>query len=133
MGTPSNRPTDRRRSSIAARAAAAAVAITLLAACGGDDGAEPEASTTAPAAGGAAGAEVAADGFAFVPPELTVAAGTTVTWTNADAALHTVVGSGLSGELAASGGTFEHTFDEAGSFPYACTIHPSMTGTITVT
>ena len=131
MGTPSHHLPTRHRSSIAARAAAGVVALTLLAACG-DDGAEPEASTTAPAAPGAAAAEVSAEGFAFVPPELTVEAGTTVTWTNADAALHTVVGSGLSGELAASGGTFEHTFDEAGSFSYACTIHPSMTGTITV-
>jgi plastocyanin len=132
MGTPSHHSPTRHRSSITARAAAGVVALTLLAACGGDDATEPEASTTAPPAAGAAAAEVSAEGFAFVPPELTVETGTTVTWTNADAALHTVVGSGLSGELAASGGTFEHTFDEAGSFAYACTIHPSMTGTVTV-
>jgi plastocyanin len=31
-----------------------------------------------------------------------------------------------------SGGTFSHTFTTAGSYPYTCTIHPSMVGTITV-
>ncbi|HEX4936852.1 MAG TPA: hypothetical protein VFV33_26905 [Gemmatimonadaceae bacterium] len=36
-----------------------------------------------------------------------------------------------SGTLAAGVG-FQHTFASAGSFPYHCTIHPSMTGTVTV-
>jgi plastocyanin len=42
---------------------------------------------------------------------------------------------GVAGELAsphisASGGTFVHIFAHAGSFPYHCSIHNSMTGTV---
>ena len=32
----------------------------------------------------------------------------------------------------ATGDTFSHTFDTAGDFPYYCTPHPWMTGTVTV-
>lgn len=37
-----------------------------------------------------------------------------------------------SGNIASGGGQFQHTFANAGSFPYHCTIHPGMTGTVTV-
>jgi plastocyanin len=40
-------------------------------------------------------------------------------------------GSFDSGSLATDA-TFSQTFDAAGTFAYHCTIHPSMTGTITV-
>jgi plastocyanin len=85
----------------------------------------------APAGGDAV--EIA--GFAFGPPELSVAAGTTVTWTNADSFDHTATGrDGVfdSGELA-QGQSFSFTFDTAGTFAYICNIHPSMSGTVTVT
>ena len=64
-----------------------------------------------------------------------MAAGTTVTWTNAGAVIHTTTSSnGLwdSGVLD-SGQTFNFTFTQAGSFPFFCNIHPSMMATITVT
>ncbi len=86
------------------------------------------------AAGGGSGAVTLA-GFAFSPSSLTVKAGTTVTWTNHDGVTHTVTadgGSFDSGHLA-SGATFSRTFATAGTFSYHCAIHPSMTGTITVT
>lgn len=73
--------------------------------------------------------------LAFSPESLTVAAGTTVTWENTDSALpHT---SNSDDEVWASGtlnggDEFSFTFDEAGTFTYFCTIHPSMTGTIVV-
>ncbi|MCF3102373.1 cupredoxin domain-containing protein [Streptomyces roseoverticillatus] len=73
--------------------------------------------------------------FAFVPDQLTVAAGDTVTWTNEDGADHTVTaddgsfGSGPFGQ----GGTFSHTFTLSGMFPYHCDIHPEMRGTVTAT
>jgi plastocyanin len=32
-----------------------------------------------------------------------------------------------------SEGSFTHTFDEPGTYDYACTLHPNMRGTIEVT
>jgi plastocyanin len=73
--------------------------------------------------------------FAFQPASLTVTAGSTVTWTNSGAVPHTVTsdsGAFDSGVLQ-PGASFSHTFDTAGTFSYLCTIHPNMTGAITVT
>jgi plastocyanin len=76
---------------------------------------------------------------AFTPVNKTISVGTTLTWKNQDNFAHTVTSgtpgnpSGLfdSGNLG-SGGTFSFTFNSAGSFKYFCSIHSSMTGTITV-
>lgn len=71
---------------------------------------------------------------AFSPNPMTVAVGTTVTWTNRDSTSHTSTannGAWNSG-LIAPGGTFSMTFSSAGTFPYHCTVHPGMTGTVTV-
>ena len=35
-------------------------------------------------------------------------------------------------QAAASGATGSHTFDEPGTYSYACLIHASMTGTVEV-
>jgi plastocyanin len=73
-------------------------------------------------------------GLAFSPEALTVTVGDTVTWTNSDSADHTATaddGSFDSGSLA-NGESFSHTFSAAGTFPYSCTLHSGMTGTITV-
>ncbi len=72
--------------------------------------------------------------FAFVPADLTIELGTTVRWTNNDAVPHTTTSNGDtwdSGNMV-PGGTFSFTFSSVGEYPYVCTIHPSMTGTITV-
>jgi len=72
--------------------------------------------------------------MSFSPATLSVTAGTTVTWTNNDNMTHTVTSDGGifdSGNLAA-GKTFSKLFATAGSFPYHCSIHAGMTGTITV-
>ncbi|CAN5527011.1 hypothetical protein BH09CHL1_BH09CHL1_30390 [soil metagenome] len=74
------------------------------------------------------------EGFAFLPGELEVAAGTTVTWTNNDSAPHTVTatdGSFQSGTLE-QGDTFSFTFETAGEFSYFCEFHANMTATVTV-
>ena len=73
--------------------------------------------------------------FAFVQQTLTVARGTRVTWVNCDPEIHT---STADNNLWDSGainpeGTFQRTFDAAGSFPFHCTPHPSMKATIVVT
>ena len=73
--------------------------------------------------------------FAFTPATLTVARGSSVRWTNADGAPHTVTaddGSFASGTLAENA-TFTRAFRAAGTFAYFCTIHSSMTGTVVVT
>ena len=95
--------------------------------------------TTTTVAGGAAPAAgsqaVEISGFAFAPPALEVAAGTTVGWTNGDGVGHSVNASdgSFDSERLEQGDAFEHTFDTAGEFSYVCDIHPYMTGTITVT
>jgi plastocyanin len=72
----------------------------------------------------------------FTKADLTIAKGTTVTWTNTGQRAHTVTsgdgGFGSDGALS-SGTTYAHTFDSAGSFAYICTIHSDMQGTVTVT
>ena len=88
-----------------------------------------------PSAAAAGPAAVTIADFTFGPGDLAVPAGTTVTWTNDDPFPHTLVatdGSFTSPELAA-GDRFEFTFEAAGTYDYACGIHPSMTGTVTVT
>jgi len=74
--------------------------------------------------------------FAFSPPNLTVPPGTTVTWTNTDEEPHTVVSAGP-GKVFKSGGLdtdekFSVAFDQPGTYTYFCSVHPQMTGTITV-
>ncbi len=72
--------------------------------------------------------------LAFNPASLTVSVNTTVTWTNKDAIAHTVTSdTGLfdSGSLG-SGGTFSHTFAQAGTYTYHCAIHTYMTAKIIV-
>jgi plastocyanin len=73
--------------------------------------------------------------FAFGPAELSVAAGTTVTFVNNDSAPHTATaddGSFDTGGLE-TGESATVTLDEPGTHHYVCTYHPRMTGTITVT
>ena len=108
-----------------------------LVACGAK---QPVASTTEPAtqptsAPAGTAAEVKISNFAFDPSSLTVKVGTTVSWTNQDSAPHTITsdaGDWDSGQLS-KGQSFSYTFDQAGTFAYHCSVHPSMTGTIVVT
>ena len=80
------------------------------------------------------GTKVDVKGFAFVPQQMTVKVGATVTWTQQDDTTHTITaddGSFDSGNRD-QGSTFSHTFDKAGTFAYHCSIHSSMTGSVTV-
>ena len=132
--------------------AALAVALAFgLAACGGGDDTgtadTPQAdapAATEPAPGGApepaGGDAVLVQGFRFQPSELTVAVGTTVTWTNEDDIRHTAT-SGTPGapdgmfavSLDGKGSTGSFTFAEAGTYSYFCEVHNSMLGTVVVT
>lgn len=72
--------------------------------------------------------------FAFSPATLTVKVGDTVTWVNQDSVGHSATaddGSFDTGVLS-QGESNTVTFTEAGSFPYHCTPHPNITGTVIV-
>jgi plastocyanin len=70
----------------------------------------------------------------YNPANLTIAAGTTVTWVNKDESPHTVTDKGLAFRSAAldTDERFSHTFMSPGEFTYFCTIHPMMVGRIIV-
>ena len=76
----------------------------------------------------------------FIPSTVTIGVGETVTWENTDNAAHTSTGGspsdGPSGvfdsSLIQAGGSFSHTFDTAGTYPYFCMVHPWMQGTVIV-
>ena len=72
--------------------------------------------------------------FGFVQDSITVAPGTTVTWTNTGQAPHTVTAdSGAwTSETLENGESFSFTFSKPGTFTYHCKIHPKMIGTIIV-
>ena len=70
----------------------------------------------------------------FIPSTVTIGVGETVTWENTDNAAHTATsGSGSDGpsgvfdtSLIMAGGSFDVTFDEAGTYDYFCMVHPYM-------
>jgi plastocyanin len=72
--------------------------------------------------------------FAFTPQVLTVAPGTTVTWTNADEDPHTVTANDKSFHSAAldTDDKYSFTFTKPGDYAYFCSLHPHMTGKVVV-
>jgi plastocyanin len=81
---------------------------------------------------GATGTTVVEKGFAFDPATLDVKVGDTVTFKNEDSAPHNVSIDGKELGSQDPGASVTWTAAKAGSFPYSCTIHPSMTGEIVV-
>lgn len=78
--------------------------------------------------------EVAIVNFAFSPAVITVGLGTTVRWTNDDQDAHTVAIAGVPVSAGLQNAdTYAHTFDQAGTFAYFCSIHPYMRGVVIVT
>lgn len=124
--------------------------LAFGAGCGGDDegsgggGGSAETTKQQPAdtGGGAGGGEavsVGMKGIQFEPMEVTVAKGGTVTWTNKEAVAHDVTKEEGPGPNFSSGtgnmmegDTYKQTFKTAGKIEYVCTVHPNMTGTVTV-
>ncbi len=117
------------------------IAVAVIAsACSDDSGddstvAPTEAPSDAPETEAAPSGEAAItiEAFMFGDP-ISVSAGTTVTVTNADGVAHTWTadeGAFDSGSLE-PGDTFSFAFAEPGDFPFHCSIHSSMTGSVTV-
>ena len=69
---------------------------------------------------------------AFNPSSVQIPAGSTVKWVNLDSVQHEPKGNVFDSGPLNQNGVFEHTFNQAGTYNYACAIHPSMQGTITV-
>ena len=123
------------------RARHVVIALTLMlsAACGSYNSSPPAAPSPTPPAGPVSAVAIPANAStlgnrAFVPAELNVAPGTSVTWTNTDAVAHTSTSdaAGWNSGAIAPGGRFSFTFQTAGTFPYHCAIHPGMVGTVVV-
>ena len=101
-------------------------------------------SSTTPATGGTSGGATTTGGtstakmtvsmknFAFNPSTFTVTIGEAVTFKNEDSVSHTVNIAGVDSGSIAPGATFMWKPDTAGTLPLKCSIHPQMTGTITV-
>lgn len=108
---------------------AAIVSIVVLLVSVGSPGVAAKTPQAAPAT-----VEVKIDNFSFGPAELKVTAGTTVTWTNHDDIPHTVVSTDkvFKSKVLDTDEKFTYTFDKAGTYPYFCSIHPKMTGTVVV-
>ena len=115
--------------------AIAAVAVGVAFAthgCGDDNPASP-------GGGGGVAADVTISivGIAtgFSPDPDTVTVGQTVAWKNNDSGAHTSTadaGAWNTGNIAANATSAAIAMNTAGSFPYHCTIHPSMTATLVV-
>lgn len=112
-------------------------AVLIVMGCGGNDPASP----VLPAA-----ATVTILDAGFSAPSVSVQVGEAVRWNNNGSQAHTVTadgGSFGSGQLGApgtdaygsptAGATYRVEFNTAGTFPYHCNNHPTMTGTVTVT
>ena len=129
------------------RLAAVSGVLIVAAACGGNYSSTTPTSptsvtspTTTPVSAGPAssvsippGASVLSTS-AFAPDDVTVDAGTTVTWTNTDSVAHTSTSdvSGWDSGIVAPGARFSRSFPTAGTFRYHCAIHPGMVGTVIV-
>ena len=123
----------------AAEAAAEAEAAAADAAAAAAAAAGPETHIVETAMGsGAPGCETS--NACYLPQDITINAGDTVTWDNVDNAAHTITGgspaNGPSGvfdsSLLMAQGVFSHTFDDAGYYDYFCMVHPWMIGSVTV-
>ena len=132
----------RRNHSLGTLIAAVSVACAalLIAGCGsGSDrssGGTGKSTGATQSSGSAATAPntIVMKNFMFAPTDLTIKAGTTVTWKNLDGEPHTVVNdAGLFRSAALDqNDTFQFKFDKPGVYKIFCGIHPNMRATITV-
>ena len=86
------------------------------------------------AAVAASPAAVTIDNFNFSPMTLTVAAGSTVTWTNHDDIPHTVraVDGSFHSKAMDTDDSYSFTFAKPGVYSYFCSVHPKMVGKVIV-
>jgi len=105
-------------------------------------GTDGSASTVTPASTPATAAqlglyEVKIENFAFSPAELTIKAGSKVTWTNFDSTPHAIVSDsggdgGIGSGMLEKGVAYGFVFEQPGVYNYHCSIHTSMRGKVIV-
>lgn len=76
-------------------------------------------------------------GNSYKPNPIEIKVGDTVTWINNDSSLHTATStssndSNFDSNVLRRGETFSFTFDREGQYPYFCTLHPNMVGSVAV-
>jgi plastocyanin len=78
--------------------------------------------------------EIKIDNFSFMPQDMTVAVGTTVTWVNRDDIPHNVRSTDdlFKSKALDTDDKFSFKFDKPGTYAYYCSIHPKMTAKIIV-
>ena len=88
------------------------------------------------AAAPSAATKVTIDNFAFKPKEVTVSAGTTVTWVNKDDVPHTATSKSdppaFDSKALDTDDSYSFTFTRPGTYAYFCKVHNHMTGTVIV-
>ena len=115
------------------RSAAVIATLTLsvvVAACGSSG--DERQTAAAPSASQTAGTTIEMVDLAFEPRALTVQRGQTVTFLNRGKVTHNAKGADFFSRVVEPGGSYRHTFKQAGTFRYVCTFHPGMEGTVTV-
>ncbi len=76
---------------------------------------------------------VVIENLQFRPATLTVRPGDTIVWKNADIFPHTATApGGFDSKEIAPNTTWTFTPTRTGKFPYVCTLHPTMKGTLVV-
>jgi plastocyanin len=77
-------------------------------------------------------ADVRIEDFMFYPPEIIIAKGGTITWSNKDTYVHTVTSGDFDSGNLNQGQSFSHTFNEAGTYDYWCKNHATMRAKVIV-
>jgi plastocyanin len=119
---------------LAAPILAGVLLTALLAACGGGSSKSSTATTNSSAAPVSA-ITVVIQNFAFHPANFAVTPGATITVRNEDTAPHDLTATNRSfttGQINPGQTGTVKAPSTAGTFPYICTIHNFMTGTLTV-
>ena len=117
------------------RLAIVSIGVSIIVSACGSDSSSP----TAPAPSAAADVTVTIQGNntinSYAPNPVTVRVGQTIAWRNADSITHTATqdsGGFNTGTIAAGAISAATMMNTAGTFPYHCTIHPGMVGTVSV-
>lgn len=127
-------------------------AVVMAMACGGDSATGNK--TPPPPPPGTH--DVTVKDFSFSPASITIKVGESIRWTNSGPSIHDVVGDDGSwdsqhlappgsttdaygGQTSTPGASFSHTFTQAGTYTYHCSLHPpsspayaNFTGTVIV-